>query len=326
MLLYLGTIDALYKALAKYRGKLEKVYRKVLGPELYDTVCLAEEEYLDNFSFFDDVRQTINGVSADSATNRFIHLTGGDVNFDTDGHYVTRSTTTAVGFCLNRKTIDRSMGRLCPAVPNSIREYVHWYNYFVLWAIQERPMFQAIDLIRTLVEPTRLPLAPKDIFALALSDIELELKRTEIDLAFWSIALKRTIDTSVLALDAEIFSRVFGKVSPDYFVSLPQDLVCTFIPFRENTCLEGVELAMEAIDEGDLDSFIDWLDRRGNTLNITNMGDDFYGKSLGVRLDTLSEWDSRYLPNSRPVTNFLESLREMSFRRVPVTELIDSVW
>jgi len=292
---YYGEIVELSEVLNRNRERLRRVYKDVLGAEMFQRIEEADARFLDAVAFSSiETAEWFSGMRLTTRNNKFfiaLH-TKGRVLFSEDGHFSNMEVAVAPGFIFTQEGFVATRQNYHGWVSPYLAPYIHEYNHFVLFALQAAPMLTAIVILESVIRPKRWPLDLLDIEPLVLEGGgTLEEQRLRAILAVWGWLIEQTYEISTRVLDSQIFKRLGYRV-PQYYFNIPSK---HFVPFPLN--------------------FI-------KTVLIIPVGDVLRGTSVRERLRLLGGWVEKFNPSHSLQANFMESFKSLQINKVSFRELL----
>jgi len=291
---YYGDIPELSSVLDSHRDCMYQAYKDVLGSLLIRPVEEADKILLDENSFHGSEFFERFGVNPTSRKNKFFTAFGEDsewAGLNTDGSFSPFKTQVAPGFILTREGFDISREYYSGWVNPYLAPYIHEYNHFLIFALQEKPMMVAISILVSKIKPKSWPPKIGDIESL-IGEYEgtREEKQLVALLTVWGMLIHGTYESFTRILDGRVMQRMGFDVPGEYFNIPPKQ----FLP-----------LFMESIQ----------------TVIAVPVGDMLYGASIRERMRTLQDWVARMDPSNEVQSNFMECFREMEIEKVPMSAL-----
>jgi len=294
---YEGAFPELKAALDANRDRMIAAYRKTLGSEMFSILEQADATLLGPESF-----QSIQAMSRgmpDETTpgaNKFFLACRNEgkvglPKFEKTGRFICPPLAAAPGFIFSEKGFEGSRKRYERWIDPYLAPYIHEYDHFLLFAIQEKPMIVAMQILAENFKIPRMPLCLEDIEGTIMAHSTRREKRMmALQLLTWAYVFQEFYEISTRALDREIFLAMGLSVPRNYFEVPPKAL----FPYP-----------MEKI----------------GAIPVLPFGDVFHGKSLEHRLTTIRFWIERFRPSSRFQVNFMESFAKLAIRKCSYGEL-----
>jgi hypothetical protein len=297
MFQYHGEVSELTEALEENRERMVMAYRKVLGAELFAILETADAQLLGPASF-----QSLNelaaftrnssGETTPGANKFFVAISGeGDTKFDGDGHFKRDRIEAAPGFVFRQIGFEGSRSRYKKWISPYLAPYIHEYDHFAIFAIQERPIIAAVTMMAGNFRVPRLPLCLEDIEGIAIIQRTRAEKIMAAQLLTWAYSFQEFYELCTRILDREIFLEMGCGVPKSYFEVEPKVLMPVPMPKIE-------------------------------TMAVVAVGDSLFGYSTQRRLDTLRDWVRRFNSRSQFQANFLESYAKLEIHKCSFAAII----
>lgn len=298
MFQYYGNVEGLHEFLDRNRKSMRRAYEKVLGKQLFSIVHEAEAELIGKESFFETSELFEMGINPQSMVSKFMAVmtTSSKTKhkIGRDGHIIANSNRpiiTAPSFVFSEEGLQLNAARYAGWVDLYGAGYIHEFNHFVIYALQERSLFAAIMLLLSRVKPDKWPVRPDEIELLAFRSGEPLLERqVAAYLALFACQLEDLYEFSTRQLDKAIFKWLGYRIPERYYPSEPRQYDAVFMRAL------NIEIVLPV------------------------SGDPLYGYSTKERLRKLSEWDSLFSSGSQFQENFVKSFQGIPMKKTRVTQ------
>jgi hypothetical protein len=297
MFQYYGSSEGMHRFLDRNRDNLRRAYREVLGNDLFMRVEAADEALLGPNSFFESSDLVSLGVTARTSHPKFMVLFMSDndkqIQFQPDGHLsvpVEDKLTMAPAFVMDDQAFELNRDHYEDWISPYGAGYIHEYDHFVVFALQERPLMAASLLLLDKIQPEHWPVDLPEIEGLALkAEGTLMDKKIACYLTVFAWQLDQLYEFSTRRVDTQIFKRLGYRVPDDYYKSKPREYLP--VPFSK--------LGMIVVMPID--------------------GDPLYGESARNRLRSLSDWSEHFRGGSEYQDNFIESFNTLTIEKMALT-------
>ena len=141
-IIYRGRLEGLAKEVEEAKEAIDRRYVEILGEARAQKLKETAERVLGPESFFDDVEELNKRLRCDlpaDTSNKMTLVTPTPLNLKADGSIKNTKVRTAAAFYISEKGFEHSSSS--EFTERLIASYVHEYDHFVWYALQERPLY-----------------------------------------------------------------------------------------------------------------------------------------------------------------------------------------
>ncbi|MBI2675566.1 MAG: hypothetical protein HYX24_03850 [Candidatus Aenigmarchaeota archaeon] len=149
-MLYKGKNQKLAAEIVAHQEKLERVYERFLGRDLYRKLVSMEKQILVPEAFADSLEEFDKGISVNRASvgtpedNKFRVRVSymADISLEDNGRIICKPNSvlnTSSGIIITEKGVE-IYSSVHPNTPSYLAPYIHEYSHFATYALQESPV------------------------------------------------------------------------------------------------------------------------------------------------------------------------------------------
>jgi hypothetical protein len=292
-IVYHGELPDLRREVARLKPVLDARYREILGDRRAAHLAREADRLLGPKSFYDSPKtwnRLVGDRLKDTDSNKLMIACIGDFKVAKDGTVTTDKIKTSPAFYISDNGFNASASSDFTERP--IASYVHEYNHFATYALQQFPLYLA---------------------SIAIND-HLKINTHPINIVQYARQLLES-DLSTRELSARVSLAIFSNSLTDFYE-------------RSNRVLD--KLVLESIDINTPLDWRNQprgfnTERVGPLLVQTNLyGDPFFGSSDQEVVDHTIKWEKYFTPTMTipKVVKFLESIKSLSVGRIPIEKIL----
>jgi len=307
VIIYHGKVESVKQDLAKEQYNLNQRYVEVLGEDRAKRVKDIASRILTPESFM-DARETYISLYgeplSENAPCNFSMATLSDLKVRSNGEIKERKVKTSPLFYISDEAFKHS--GYSKVTHRILATYIHEYNHFIFYALQNPPVFVANCFLYNYLKPRKKPFDLEDyVQQLSREEIPEQEKMKKLVIASHTSLIEDAYEQATRVLDKSILESTGIEISLPWR-GMPRSFKLIQLPIGKIMATGcGGDMYQGLDDKAIIGRFIEWNRYFNQRLAAIKGG-------IFVRPE-----EGQY------VTNLINSLRELKVSRLPIQDLME---